>query len=262
MRTGINGNGFITYYQQMAVNNRCYISNARMNHITHLILHSTGADNANLKRYVIPDDGYLGVNKYANGWNRVEADTLVHGVIGKNVNGDIEAYQIAPWNLRAWGCGAGSKGSGNDFCVQVEMCEDRTLGKEYAEACFNEAVKLYAFLCSEFNVSPENIWSHKEAYRAGYASNHGDPESWWAAVGADLSMDKFRAAVAEELKAAESVPFTDIDENAFYADAVKWAYKNGITNGVSNDKFAPNMQVSRAQLVTMLYRFAQSIGEA
>ncbi len=202
-RKAVNGNGFLTFYQQMAVNNPCYKKNKRRMKTTHLILHSTGANNPNLKRYVTPDDGMLGENKYKNGWNSADKDTLVHGVIGKNKNGVIEAYQIAPWGLQVWGCGSGSKGSGNSFAIQIEICEDQTLGAKYAKETYEVAVKLYAHLCKAFNVSPDNIWSHKEAHTKGYASNHGDPEHWWKKVGAGLTMDGFRKDVAALLSSGK-----------------------------------------------------------
>ncbi|MBQ7094436.1 MAG: S-layer homology domain-containing protein [Clostridia bacterium] len=48
--------------------------------------------------------------------------------------------------------------------------------------------------------------------------------------------------------------FADVAENAYYYDAVMWALENGITTGVSEDKFAPDMECSRAQAVTFLWR--------
>ena len=50
--------------------------------------------------------------------------------------------------------------------------------------------------------------------------------------------------------------FTDVPENAYFTDAVIWAYENGITDGVSLDKFAPDKALSRQEMVTFLYRFA------
>lgn len=194
-RTSYNGSGFLTYYQQLATDNPCYKSNGNRIKTTHLILHSTGANNPNLKRYVTPDDGYLGNNPNNNGWNSANSTTLVHGVIGKNKNGVIEAYQIAPWGKLVWGCGSGNNGSGNSFAIQVEMCEDQTLGASYAKQVYEVAVKLFAHLCKANNISPENIWSHNEAHAKGYASGHVDPEHWWTAVSAGLTMDGFRKDV-------------------------------------------------------------------
>lgn len=193
-RTPHDGSGFLTFYQQLAVNNPCY-RNGNRSKTTHLILHSTGANNPNLKRYVTPDDGHLGQNVYNNGWNNPNSNTLVHGVIGMNKHGAVEFYQIAPWKKLVWGCGSGKNGSGNSFAIQVEMCEDQTLGPNYAKATFNCAVKAFAHLCKAFDIPPENIWSHNEAHDKGYASNHADPEHWWEKQAPNLTMDKFRADV-------------------------------------------------------------------
>lgn len=46
----------------------------------------------------------------------------------------------------------------------------------------------------------------------------------------------------------------------FYSDAVAWAYENEITEGVTDTLFAPNTDVTREQLVTFLYRYAQRKG--
>ena len=57
-----------------------------------------------------------------------------------------------------------------------------------------------------------------------------------------------------------STPFTDVAEGRFYSDAVAWAYENEITEGVTDTLFAPNTDVTREQLVTFLYRYAQRKG--
>ncbi len=54
-----------------------------------------------------------------------------------------------------------------------------------------------------------------------------------------------------------SVPFTDINKDAYYYDACKWAVENGITNGTSADKFSPNQTITRAQMATFLHRYAK-----
>ena len=51
--------------------------------------------------------------------------------------------------------------------------------------------------------------------------------------------------------------FADVDANAYYASAVKWAVDNGITNGISSSLFGPDSSCTRAQIVTFLYRMYQ-----
>ena len=52
--------------------------------------------------------------------------------------------------------------------------------------------------------------------------------------------------------------FTDVESNAFCAEAVAWAVENGVTNGTSASAFSPNAGCTRAQIVTFLYRAYQS----
>ena len=51
--------------------------------------------------------------------------------------------------------------------------------------------------------------------------------------------------------------FTDVEANAFCADAVAWAVENGVTNGTSASTFSPGSGCTRAQIVTFLYRAYQ-----
>ncbi|MCD8017485.1 MAG: S-layer homology domain-containing protein [Oscillospiraceae bacterium] len=55
--------------------------------------------------------------------------------------------------------------------------------------------------------------------------------------------------------------FTDVADDAWYAAAVEWAYQNGIVLGVTDDTFAPETTISREQMVVMLYRYAEYLGE-
>ena len=55
--------------------------------------------------------------------------------------------------------------------------------------------------------------------------------------------------------AAQAVnPFTDVSTGAYYYDAVLWAVANGVTNGTTATTFSPNAPVTRAQMVTFLWR--------
>ncbi len=51
-------------------------------------------------------------------------------------------------------------------------------------------------------------------------------------------------------------PFTDVAANTWYTDAVTWANAKGIVKGVSETSFAPNQEITREQMATMLYRYA------
>ena len=63
---------------------------------------------------------------------------------------------------------------------------------------------------------------------------------------------------AEFVKEVEVSPFADVETDAYYYDAVKWAVNKGITNGVSETLFGPDQACTRAQIVTFLWRAAGS----
>ena len=56
----------------------------------------------------------------------------------------------------------------------------------------------------------------------------------------------------------ESLPFTDIADNAWYADAVCYVYKHGLMAGTSATTFAPDVTTSRSMIATILWRMAGS----
>ena len=63
---------------------------------------------------------------------------------------------------------------------------------------------------------------------------------------------------ASFVKTVKVSPFADVATDAYYYEAVKWAVRNGITDGVGNDLFAPGQPCTRAQIVTFLWRAAGS----
>ena len=163
-----------------------------------IIIHSTGANNPNLKRYVNAPE-ICGENPYKNYFDRADSDVCPHAVIGKDKNGEVKAAKLLPWNVCCWGCGSGSKGSYNyaPAYIQIEIAEDALNDRAYFEEAFGLASDLCQRLMKNYpTIKPGNIISHKEACARGYASNHGDPEHWLAKFG--KNMDWFRSQVAPE----------------------------------------------------------------
>lgn len=68
----------------------------------------------------------------------------------------------------------------------------------------------------------------------------------------------YRVAGAPAVEGAPT--FADVPANAYCSDAVVWASETGITTGVSANLFAPTKALTRAELVTFLYRFAGVMG--
>lgn len=176
--------------------NACYKANKKII-VKGLMLHSTGANNPNLKRYVQPNISGIGNNPNGNDWNRATPSgrkVCVHGFIGKLENGDIATVQTLPWNMRGWHSG----GSANDTHIGIEICEDNLKDKNYFNAVYTEAVEVFAFLCKEYKLDPlKNIVCHSEGYKKGIASNHADVMHWFPKHG--KSMDTFRKDVKAKM---------------------------------------------------------------
>lgn len=169
-----------------------------------IVVHDTAAGNPYIKRYVGPDDGKLGVNKYNNHWNKPGVEKCVHAFIGKLEDGSLACYQTLPWDMKCWGCGGGSKGSYNNTHIQFEICDDGYGSKEYFEECMEMAADLCAYLCDQYGFAVSKVVSHREAHELGYASNHSDTAPWMSRYG--WTMDTFREKVLQKLKALQQEP--------------------------------------------------------
>ena len=173
---------------------------------------------------------------FINSWNSPSYDNAcVHGFIDGN---DGTVYQTLPWNHRGWHCGSGSKGSGNNTHIGVEMCEpacirymsgsnftcsDLPTSRAVAKRTYEAAVELFAYLCNQYNLNPAAdgvIISHREGHSRGIASNHGDPEHLWKGLGMGYTMDGFR----KDVKSAMNGPaVSEPEEGGWYRVRKSWA---------------------------------------
>lgn len=170
-----------------------------------IVVHSTGADNPNLKRYVNSPE-ICGENPYKNYFGGPGIEVTPHGVVGKDKNGMVRGAQILPYDICCWGCGSGSKGSYNyaPAYVQFEVAEDGLNDSVYFDRAFDFMAQICAELMRTYpSIKLENVISHKEANRRGYASEHGDPENWLSKFGKD--MDWFRGKVRGYLESTAPV---------------------------------------------------------
>lgn len=217
----------------LATNNRCYQKGVKIKP-KGIMVHSTAANNPYLSRYVGPDDGLLGPNKYGNTWNNPNLSVCVHAFIGKLKDGTIATYQTLPWDYRAWHAMSGPKGSANDTHISFEICEDNLLDPSYFNAVYQEAVELCAYLCKVFGFNPlADIICHKEGFEAGIASHHGDVLHWFPKHG--RTMNNFRADVVKQLskkEAEKSVLYeTLLDVPESYRPTIKKLMEKGGLSG-------------------------------
>lgn len=187
-----------------------------------VMIHSTGANNPWLLRYVGPDDGLLGENLYGNHWNRPGLAACVHAFIGKLADGTVATYQTLPWNYRGWHCGR----SGNDTHISFEICEDGLADEDYFRQTYQAAVELTAHLCQTYGldpIAPGVVVDHAEGYEIGIASGHSDVRHWWSRFG--VSMDNFREDVNNKVKGLIKMTMTKEELQVLINESI-YAYRN------------------------------------
>ena len=200
--------------------NACYKAGRKIT-VKGIMVHSTGANNPWLKRYVGPDDGLLGKNQYNNHWNTFHPggrEVCVHGFIGKLADGTIATYQTLPWDHRGWHAG----GSANNTHIGFEICEDDLTDSTYFKKVYQEAVELCAYLCKLYGLTEKNIICHSEGYKQGIASNHGDVMHWFPKHG--KNMDTFRSDVKAMLNAGAEKDEPDDNTTPTYPEKLTSGY--------------------------------------
>ncbi len=182
-----------------------------------VMVHSTGANNPLVARYVQPLEGQadeaklkaqIGTNRNANDWNNPGLDVCVHAFLGKLADGSVATVQTLPWNHRGWHAGTGtSGGSANNTHISFEICEDALSDADYFGKVYQEAVELTAMLCKQYGLNPLAdgvVICHSEGYQRGIASNHADVMHWFPKFG--KSMDTFRSDVSKAMGATQTKP--------------------------------------------------------
>ncbi|MBR6378012.1 MAG: S-layer homology domain-containing protein, partial [Oscillospiraceae bacterium] len=94
-------------------------------------------------------------------------------------------------------------------------------------------------------------WAVEQGITTGTGSGRFSPNQPCSRAQAVCFLYRFaQASPPEDMEN----PFLDVPENSWFADAVRWAVNKGITTGTGEASFSPNVVVSRAQVVTLLYR--------
>lgn len=220
--------------QCILTNNDCYKENRKITP-KGIVVHSTGANNTTLRRYLAPDDGIIGKNAYNNHWNRSGTGACVHAFIGTDKYNVVRCYQTLPFTMRPWGCGAGSKGSYNNSHIQFEICEDALNNEKYFNEAMKCAIEFCAYLVKAYKIDISNIVSHHEAYLLGYGSGHADCDHWLKRFGKDMNW--FRAQVKLAVEKGEidvTVPTPVKPEEPVTQDVVYTVSKGDTLTKIAN----------------------------
>lgn len=100
------------------------------------------------------------------------------------------------------------------------------------------------------------LWAAEGGIVTGTDAVHFSPDA--SCTRAQLVTFLWRAAGSPVVNYAMN--FTNVDGGAYYAEAVRWAASEKVVEGTTTETFAPDAAVTRAQVVTMLYRFAKAQG--
>lgn len=123
------------------------------------------------------------------------------------------------------------------------------------EAALAAAKYAAAYELAQLQQNGEGLTGHaKEAYDKALA----DAAAAIEAAKTPAEVDAALAAAREALNNAvcPSAAFTDVEENVWYHDGIDFMVRNGYMNGVAADTFDVEGSLTRAQLVTILYRIA------
>lgn len=202
----------LTIYRLYFTNSDCFKKGVRIKPCG-VQVHSTGANNPWLRRYVGPDDGRLGPNPNGNTHNRPGGNVCASAYIGKLADGTVAVYQTLPWDMRCWLSGSGSNGNANNLgYIGFEICEDNCENREYFEQAVRGAgVLLAAYLCQQIGISPysDKLEDHAGLHSLGLASNHGDIGLWLKKFG--YTFADFRDWVRYAMDEGVNVTYIDAE---------------------------------------------------
>lgn len=147
-------------------------------------------------------------------------------------------------------------------CLRCEAVKHEVIpptGAEDPNGCEKgEHCGAYTFM----DMPEVGFWSHAGIdYALEHGLFNGMSETYF---GLDIAMTRgmlitvlWRSAGRPE---TEPAGFTDVSPDAYYAQAVAWAADKGIVKGISETLFAPEAKITREQLATILYRYANFQG--
>ena len=136
---------------------------------------------------------------------------------------------------------------------------------EIAVTTLSDGVAVYEINRTPFKDVPANSWYSGAAawcFRKGLMSGiSGNKFSPSTALTRAMFVQILAKADGVDLSSySSSGVFRDVKSSAWYANAVEWAYRNGITGGTSAGQFSPNAPVTREQLAVFLCKYTEVTG--
>ena len=99
------------------------------------------------------------------------------------------------------------------------------------------------------------VWIYNEGLMTGTSATTFEPNT-----STTRAMIVAMLARLENVTSADSAGFTDVADGDWYATAVNWAASEGIVGGFGDGTFQPNAPITREQMASILYRYAEYKG--
>lgn len=198
------GNNSLNITKKLMTNNDCYNTEDDYT-IKGIVVHSTATPGVKAAEW------YPMWNlSYEKG--QTDREVCVHAFLD-----DEGVYQYLPYELVGWHVG----GAANRSHIGFEICEPSgfyyynnvisgynvSAQQKYFDKIWKNATTYCAYLCNEYNLSVDNVISHKEANDLGLGTAHGDPDHWFKLHG--KTMNDFRNSVRALLKNSSGVTVGD-----------------------------------------------------
>ncbi len=174
-----------------------------------------------------------------------------------NNKADVEAIQeklgekFLPPTLQIQPTGGGGGGGGGVATYAISIPEETTggaLSVSPEKAAKGDTVTLTVKPDEGYELDTLTVTDAKG--NAVATTSAGDGTYTFTMPGSKVEIK----ASFREIPEPVTNPFTDVSESDYFYDAVLWAVENGITNGTSPTTFRPDATVTRAQMVTFLWR--------
>lgn len=186
-----------------------------------------------------------------NGANGVKSQSVVKsGTVTEPAEPEREGYAFAGWYL--------DKEFKNEYDFSEKVTSSFTLYAKWTEKDEEDNKTL-----TSFSDVKKGSWYEKSVAYAvekklfkGISDTEFAPED--NMTRAMLVTVLYRLEDVNESKITNS--FKDVDDGAWYKEAVIWAAEAGIVNGVSDTEFAPNENITREQMAAIIYRYAKMKG--
>lgn len=206
------GNNSLNITKKLMTRNDCYNVEEDYN-IKGIVVHSTATPG------VKADQWYSMWNlSYEKG--ETDREVCVHAFLD-----DTGVYQYLPYEQVGWHVG----GKANRSHIGFEICEPSgfyyynniisgynvSAQQPYFDRIWKNATTYCAYLCNEYDISVDNIISHKEANSLGLGTAHGDPDHWF--ILHRKTMNDFRNSVNALMNSRVTVSSSSSADSDFVA---------------------------------------------